>query len=219
MKGTKRHREPEETKHMLSTSSWVSAFQLPLELQITDSTFAELVTMKPTERRAIRKMFGKPCFQNYYSRNFGVSYRYAGKLYHALHVIGKTHEAEALDHPYLKSLLEWAQTHSGKKMNQLLVNWYMDGSQYVGWHADDEKDIDPTAPIYSFSFGAERLFRFAKRSVKSHTRKDIVWERRLQHNGCVVMGGDCQKEFKHTLHKELRVKTLRINVTIRALLL
>jgi len=39
-------------------------------------------------------------------------------------------------------------------------NLYRDGDDTDGWHADDEPELDPGAPIASLSLGATRSFRF-----------------------------------------------------------
>ncbi len=48
-----------------------------------------------------------------------------------------------------------------------LVNLYVDGTDKVDEHSDDESGLAPGAPILSFSFGATR--RFVVRPKKDHT--------------------------------------------------
>jgi len=40
----------------------------------------------------------------------------------------------------------------------VLVNKYENGNDSIGFHADDERDLDPTIPITAVSLGQERPF-------------------------------------------------------------
>ena len=51
--------------------------------------------------------------------------------------------------------------------NFVLVNRYADGRDHAGEHRDDERELDPSAPIASLSLGAERDFRFRHGSKKN----------------------------------------------------
>ena len=94
-----------------------------------------------------------------------------------------------------------------------LVNWYMDGTDYVSMHSDDETDLSPGAPILSFSFGAERTFRVeTKIQGGAVTKMDFV----TLHNSCIVMEGEIQKEFSHGITKTLKPTRPRINITVRS---
>lgn len=92
----------------------------------------------------------------------------------------------------------------------MVINWYMDGTNHIGAHADDENQLVPDSSIYSFSFGATR--DFVVTSKRDKTFKLVL---PLEHNACIVMGGSMQKYYKHAVPKRLRVKEPRINVTMR----
>ena len=44
--------------------------------------------------------------------------------------------------------------------NYCLVNRYDSGTDYMGLHSDDEREMDQFAPIVSLSFGISRYFDF-----------------------------------------------------------
>ncbi len=53
---------------------------------------------------------------------------------------------------------------------------YKDGSDKMGYHKDDEKELDKETPIASLTFGAERDFIFrhqVKRSETGYTKQII----------------------------------------------
>jgi len=48
------------------------------------------------------------------------------------------------------------------KFNSVLLNWYRDGQDSMGWHSDNEKELGQNPVIASLNFGATRRFLFRK---------------------------------------------------------
>lgn len=44
----------------------------------------------------------------------------------------------------------------GETLNSVLLNYYRDGSDYMGYHADKEDELGPSPNIATISFGAVR---------------------------------------------------------------
>ncbi|MCP9926723.1 alpha-ketoglutarate-dependent dioxygenase AlkB [Cyanobium sp. CH-040] len=65
--------------------------------------------------------------------------------------------------PAAEQLRRQLQALTGWRFNSLLLNRYRDGCDAMGWHADDEPELDPAAPIASLSLGASRDFRLRPR--------------------------------------------------------
>ena len=173
---------------------------------LTEDDIKDLFKDRPLTQDTIN-VFGPkiiPRFQKFYSLD-GSTYKYSGKT-----LIPQT---ENIPNLVLKCL-NYAKTNypPETKWNGALVNWYMDGKQHIGWHSDDERDLDPESPILSFSFGTTRKFQLKHKTdpTNSHTFQ-------LKNNSLIVMGGDCQKEFKHRVPPNKKIKNPRINITIRAL--
>jgi len=97
------------------------------------------------------------------------------------------------------------------KLNAVLGNKYNDGTQYIGFHADSESDLHDDAFIVSVSLGAERDFVF------KHIETDKQFSIKLKSGSVLLMGGDCQKNWKHSLPTRLRIKDSRINLTFRSI--
>ena len=93
--------------------------------------------------------------------------------------------------------------------NSALLNLYENGTQYMGWHSDNEAELGPDPCIASISFGASR--RFLIRSKTTIHKYEYL----LSHGSLLVMRGDIQDNFNHCLPKMLKVKEKRINVTFR----
>jgi alkylated DNA repair dioxygenase AlkB len=109
----------------------------------------------------------------------------------------------------LKSRIELL---SGARFNSCLLNLYHNGSEGMGWHADDEKSLDPSAPIASISLGATRTFRFKHKSREYKTSIE------LPSGSLLLMNPPTQEFWLHTLTKTTRINSPRINLTFRLML-
>ena len=115
--------------------------------------------------------------------------------------------------PWISTILELkkkVEAASGEHFNSCLINKYRDGSDYMGWHRDNEKELGPNPVVSSLSFGAERVFKFRKKEDKS-SKVSIS----LKNGSLLVMGGTCQHEWEHGISKTSRPIEPRINVTFR----
>lgn len=170
-------------------------------IKITASEFEQLVALKPSQKGQI-VMYGKKIEIPRYQQLFGdISYSFAGI----------SAAPEPLDNEFLRKVLDFVNARESHHYSGILVNWYPDGDHYIGAHSDDERDLVKGAPIYSFSYGASRTFRF-----HGKTGGDKVIDIQLDDGTMVAMCGDCQKEFKHSVPKTKSCKNMRINLTVRA---
>lgn len=113
--------------------------------------------------------------------------------------------------PWTSALLnikKRVESLTGISFNACLANLYEDGSQGMGWHQDNEKELDDSA-IASVSLGAERRFDF--RHVDSKRKVSIF----LQQGSLLLMKGITQKHWQHQLPRSVKVTTPRINLTFR----
>lgn len=92
--------------------------------------------------------------------------------------------------------------------NSVLLNYYRDGNDSIGMHADDERELGPQPVIASVSLGATRTFKL----VHGATRTKCAYA--LQGGALLVMKGDTQDAWKHGIPKEPGAGP-RINLTFR----
>ena len=114
--------------------------------------------------------------------------------------------------PWTKTLAEIkaeVEKISGETFNSCLLNFYHDGEDYMGWHSDDEPELDPDASIASLSLGAERKFSFKHRLTKETVS---VF---LNDGSLLLMKPPTQEHWLHTLRKSKKVDEPRINLTFR----
>jgi alkylated DNA repair dioxygenase AlkB len=117
-----------------------------------------------------------------------------------------------LSQPWTKPLVELkeiAEDLCETEFNSCLLNLYQDGSEGMGWHADDEKDLLKDGVIASISLGAERRFSFR------HKTEKMTLDITLKDGSLLIMKGQTQRFWKHQLPVAKRIKEPRINLTFR----
>ena len=81
----------------------------------------------------------------------------------------------------------------------------------MGWHSDDEKLYGDRPVIASVSLGAARDFLVRPRGG----RAGPTWRYTLEDGDLLVMEGDLQRHFQHSVPKRKRVANQRMNFTFR----
>ena len=93
--------------------------------------------------------------------------------------------------------------------NACLFNYYPTGDDGMGYHADNESELGNEPSIASVSLGATRKFVFKHRITKEKV------EIPLQNGQLIVMRGQTQRHWLHSLPKTKKVTEGRINPTFR----
>ena len=127
-----------------------------------------------------------------------ISYRYSGY----------THFGNGWP-SWFRPLLELVNSSCAVSFNGCLLNLYRNGNDRMGWHSDDEIEIDDSKPIASLSFGVSRDFFFKHRS--QNFREALS----LNHGDLLIMHPDCQKEWLHSVPTRKGITGQRINLTFR----
>jgi alkylated DNA repair dioxygenase AlkB len=94
--------------------------------------------------------------------------------------------------------------------NSVLCNYYRNGQDSMGFHADNEKELGLNPVIASVNFGESRRFVFRRRDDKT-----IKHELVLTHGSLLVMSGAMQHHWVHAVPKEPKKTKPRINLTFR----
>lgn len=100
----------------------------------------------------------------------------------------------------------------GVRFNSVLANYYRDGRDSMGEHADDEPELGPEPDnilIASVSLGARRRF------LLRHKQSGAVQEFALGGGNLFVMGGTTQRHFKHRVPRTTVPAGARMNLTFR----
>jgi alkylated DNA repair dioxygenase AlkB len=115
--------------------------------------------------------------------------------------------------PLLNDLKKLVEGFSKENFNSVLLNYYRNGNDSVGFHSDDESELGENPSITSMSFGGTREF------VLKHKYKELAAIKLLlNHGDILIMGGELQKYWKHAILKEKNCHEGRINLTFRRIL-
>ncbi|NIG52308.1 alpha-ketoglutarate-dependent dioxygenase AlkB [Chitinophaga sp. Cy-1792] len=115
--------------------------------------------------------------------------------------------------PWTDTLLEIKERIrqvSESPFNSVLLNYYRNGNDSMGWHADDEPELGQNPVIASINFGATR--RFLLRQTKNHSVKHEI---AMQHGSLLLMKGTLQHHWEHQVPKTAKPVEGRINLTFR----
>jgi alkylated DNA repair dioxygenase AlkB len=154
----------------------------------------------PFRQETIR-LFGKPVPQPRLSAWFGdpgATYTYSGLTLAPLPFPER-----------LAALRTRVEEAAGRPFNSVLVNYYRDGNDSMGMHADDEPELGPDPVIASLSLGDARRFVLApKKKGGPRTALD------LGGGSLLLMAGSTQHHYRHGVPKQPG-KGPRINLTFR----
>lgn len=114
--------------------------------------------------------------------------------------------------PTLFSLKEQCEQIADTKFNSVLTNLYRDGNDSNGWHSDNEPELGLNPVIASLSFGEARTFHLKHRV----TKEKLTFE--LTSGSLLIMAGELQQHWLHTVPKTKRPKSPRINLTYRTII-
>ncbi len=147
-------------------------------------------------------MFGKKILQPRLTAYYGdssKSYRYSG-----ITMVPKQWTPSLLE---IKNRIE---RYCEAQFTSVLLNFYRDQLDSMGWHRDNEKELGAEPLIASVSFGETRKFIFRNYKNKSEKKSlDLV------SGSLLIMSGQTQTFWEHSIPKEKSAKDPRINLTFR----
>jgi alkylated DNA repair dioxygenase AlkB len=133
----------------------------------------------------------------------GASYAYSGIQLHPLPWT-----------PMLLDIKARVEATVGSTFNSVLLNYYRDNRDSIGFHSDDEPELGEQPVIASLSLGEERMF------ILKHKRLKLVApvHVRLASGSLLLMKGDTQRCWRHGILKESRSCGPRVNLTFRQII-
>ena len=113
--------------------------------------------------------------------------------------------------PALQRIRADLQERLQMPFNSVLLNWYRDGNDSMGWHSDDERELGADPQIASLSLGVSRRFE-----LRHRTRRDIpTLKIELGDGSLLLMGAGVQRHYLHQIPKQRGVGGGRVNLTFR----
>lgn len=170
-------------KEELSKNSYLLFATLPEEIK---PNFEELWNSKPKEKGKVR-IRGMWIETPRWHASYLNKYQFSGQT---------PGNKDTKAPKNVLTIFDYVNKHSDYNYNQILVNWYLNGSHYIGVHSDDERQLAKDSNIFSVSLGATRKFRIRDKSTNK-----IVKDFELKDGSVVIMCGKMQKEYKHEIVK------------------
>ena len=167
--------------------------------------FYKLVTELPWQADSVT-LFGKTHVttrQIVWMGDSNIDYQYSG---HSRQTIPWTDTVFHVKHYVEQQLIALG---INVNFNSCLINYYPSGEDGMGYHADDEKELGEQPIIASLSLGATRKFVF------KHKKTQDKVELYLESGQLIVMHGDTQSFWKHSITKTKTVNSGRISLTFR----
>jgi alkylated DNA repair dioxygenase AlkB len=174
-----------------------------LSTEEADSLFVELLENIPWQQDEIT-VYGKKHLQPRLTALYGNE----GKPYSYSNIVMQPHYW-TLSLQKIKLLIE---SVCETNFTTVLLNYYRNGNDSNGWHADNEKELGTNPVIASLSLGAERNFQL-KHNSDSTQKRSII----LENGSLLVMKGATQHFWKHQVPKTAKPIGPRINLTFRVI--
>jgi len=182
------------------TNGWLEFYPDFLSITESDDLYHHCLKELPLQQGIII-LFGKihdiPRLESFHSEH-GKSYGYSGKRLYT--------------HPFdqrIKEIKIRIEKATGYSFNSVLINYYRNGTDSNGWHADNEPELGKNPIIASLSLGAQRRF-----DLKHNLGTEKI-SLELTNGSLVIMGGALQHHWKHQIPKQLKITEGRINLTFR----
>jgi len=142
------------------------------------------------------RMFGKWFDEPRLTAWFGPAYTYSG-----------IHWPSLAMPDFLDCIAKKLQKLLDVEFNSVLMNYYRDGIDSMGWHSDNEREMD-TRCIASISLGATRVFALRKGKAGKSFRTQL-------HHGDLLVMNHLQEDWQHSIPKSKAGIGPRINMTFR----
>jgi len=128
----------------------------------------------------------------------GKDYQYSGKMFQASPWL-----------PIIQKLKHKVEQTCDMTYNSVLLNWYRDGQDKMGWHADNEEELGPSPSIAMVSVGAKRTFQI--KNIETQITENIE----IEHGSLLFMKQGMQERYQHQVPSRAKVKEGRISLTFR----
>jgi alkylated DNA repair dioxygenase AlkB len=171
--------------------------QLPMSLDNAE-ILARLLAETPWRADSV-VVYGKRYLQPRLTAWYGeASYTYSGLTLQPLPLT-----------PLLEQLRATVEHVTGRRYNSVLLNYYRDGHDRMGMHADDEPELGPQPVIASLSYGATRTFILRHKASGRTVKLDLT------DGSLLLMGGRLQANWLHGINRTSKVVGPRLNLTFR----
>lgn len=201
--------------------SWITIGSLPIELKEYGSTnFSEMFNLHPPERQKII-MYNKEVEVSRYQQSYLNTPSYTPNLLKSRSYMysGFDTSKNNTDLPAkFKKYLDFVNSLGRGIYNQVTINWYSDGSDYIALHSDCEEKLKHHSPIIIITLNEHDTYlrEFIIRS--KFDNENVIYNKMsidLENGTVITMGGNTQKMFMHGVPKAHDSVSRRISLSFR----
>jgi alkylated DNA repair dioxygenase AlkB len=215
------------TKIFLSKNkkSWITIEWISEDLlSYATNSYQSLFKIHPEQRGKIvmnNQQIDSPRWHQCYLHQpkIGATYK-KSYMYSGLEPFGNL----TLPVPFQKFLDFLNEKEKTNKYNQIIINWYENGRDYTAPHSDCQQGIIANEGIAIVTFCEDvnfpRALIITPKKLENEIN-DYLFKKlkiKLEHGCIVTMHGDIQKNFRHSVPKQIDNKTSRISLTFRKFL-
>jgi len=113
--------------------------------------------------------------------------------------------------PTVKMMRDLVTKETGQYCNHCVLNRYVNGSDYIGYHKDKNKDMRNGTCIFTVSLGTPRIMKL--KNIKNKRVNDYT----LKPGSIFAIGWQTNEKYKHSIPVSNKVKGTRISLTFRSI--
>lgn len=206
-------------QNFLDDTSWITTSELSNSMmKYADENFDKLFSLHPEQygKIVMAKEVETKRFHKSYLNSPKLDERFDGNSYMFCGLNESANEKLPEEfQPFLDYMNNEQKKSDKPPYNQVTINWYENGNNYIPFHSDAEIGMIENATISILSLGGDidgkptRFFKFInKKNTTDRYEMDC-------HNGLIVtMGGTMQKNFRHGVPKS-EISAPRISISFR----
>ena len=138
---------------------------------------------------------------SFYSRS-GIKYNFSSRSFSGHRFTDK-----------MKEIMSNVEQSHGYDFNCILFNLYNNGNDSISWHADNEKELGSAPVVGTLSLGQKRPFL-----LRNNDNHKIKHEFELGGGSLMIMDGNTQKYWEHSVPKRAKLKNKRLSITFRKII-
>lgn len=186
--------------------------------------YKSLFSLHPTQRGQV-SMFSKNVVSHRWHQSFMNTPKYDARFFGKSYMFSAANKNESVNAPLpfpFEPFLTYMNSLEPKSnpYNQVVINWYADGNDFIARHSDCTIGMQADSPIAVISLcesadDTPRLFQvLPKQSTPNsvYSRVDVT----CRHGTIIKMCGNTQETFRHGVPKTRNgVSASRISITLR----
>ncbi len=208
-----------------SQSSWITIEWLSEELiEYSTTNYQTLFNLHPLQRGKVF-MFDEEVDSSRWHRSYLHQPKLDIERKHSYMYSGiEPYEDLTLPIQFQKFLAFLNEKESKNKYNQVIVNWYANGLDYIAPHSDCQLGMITNAEITIITLCENEKFPrelvISPKNLENETNANLYnhLKIKLKHGCIITMHGETQKYFRHKIPKVLNNYTSRIGLTFRKFL-